>query len=195
MTAYVVGVDSALSRTGIGIIEYDGAKCSARTYVVGTGPIDYSDLDERARRITTVSQLAAARIPLYPGELGLLEAPALDAQFGNAWDRAPVWWNIYGTLRRRGTPVATVAPKTLKRWVTGRGGSPKNPVTKSHIVAAMGKMWPGLACTHSELRHHECEALAMAQMCAQHLGWPVTVRAHHGLPLAVVKWPHLLSPC
>ena len=67
-------------------------------------------------------------------ELALIEAPALDADGGNAWDRAAVWWGIVSVLLDHDVPVAWVAPTTLKRWVTGRGGFPKRPVEKHHIV-------------------------------------------------------------
>lgn len=184
---YVVGVDSALSRTGIALIERTPDGCRARTAVVATdneGPW----VADRYRRVARVVAGARCRLGTGP-QLALIEAPALAADYGDAWDRAAVWFGIVGALIDRGAVVAQVTPMTLKKWVIGHGGSPKRPVEKRHIVAAMHAMWPGVPCTTSELRHHECEALAMAHMCAQHLGWPVPVRAHHGASLAVVKWP------
>lgn len=186
---YVLGIDSALHRTGVAVIELTSDGCRARTEVLATAARDQS-IPERHRRIAAVGQgvgvLAGSR-----AELALVEAPALDADWGNSWDRAAVWWWIVGTLLHREIPVATVAPTTLKKWATGRGGSAKNPVEKADVVKAMHAMWPGVPATSNEARHHECEALAMAQMCAQHLGWPVPVRAHHGTSLDVVKWPQL----
>jgi len=188
---YVIGIDPALSRTGVGIIERVGDSCRARTHVVATALIEDSIL-ARHCRITAVGNGVDSLIPRHPAQLALIEAPALDADHGNAWDRAAVWWWIVGVLLRRDIPVATVAPTTLKKWATGRGGSPKNPVEKRHIVAAMHSMWPGLACTKSELRHNECDALSAATMCAQFLRWPVPTRKHQGASLAVVKWPRMV---
>jgi crossover junction endodeoxyribonuclease RuvC len=184
---YVLGIDSALQRTGVAVIQLVGGRCRARTEVLATAPRDTS-IPDRHRRIAAVGQGVGA-LSGSSASLALVEAPALDADHGNAWDRAAVWWWIVGTLLHRDIPVATVAPTTLKKWATGRGGSAKHPVEKADVVRAMHAMWPGVPCTTSDLRHHECESLAMAHMCAQRLGWPVPVRAHHGEPLAVVKWP------
>jgi Holliday junction resolvasome RuvABC endonuclease subunit len=190
LAPFVIGVDSALSRTGVAIIERLGDGCRARTFVIATNtPIDVS-LTERHKRIDLVRR-SAADIIRQRAELALIEAPALAAEFGNSHDRSAVWWWVVDIILGLKTPVAEVAPTTLKKWCTGHGGSAKKPVEKRHIVAAMHEMWPNIGCTVSELRHHECEALAMAHMCAQRLGWPVPTRKHHGLPMAVVKWPAL----
>jgi Holliday junction resolvasome RuvABC endonuclease subunit len=180
----VIGIDSALSRTGIGIIEFDGQRCRATTHVIATEPKPGSNLiPGRQTRIRLVSRRAEGIIP-DTAELALVEAPALDADFGNAWDRAHVWWSLVDILLDRQIPIAEVAPTTLKHWAT-KNGRAKKP----HIVAAMHSMWPGMPCTTNEQRHHECESLGMATMCAQRLGWPVSVRPHQGRSLAVVKWP------
>lgn len=184
----VVGIDPALVKTGIGIIERRGRSCVGRTELVSTLSLDDNQVAERYTRISYIAARVDAAIP--PGTvLALLEAPALDAVYGDAWGRAGVWWHIVGHLRRRRIPVGVVMPTTLKKWATGYGGSRKRPVDKTHIVAAMREMWPGLGATASDARHHECEGLAMAHMCAQHLSWPVPVRRHHGEPLEVIQWP------
>lgn len=183
----VVGIDAAITHTGVAIIERHHGTCYARTFVVVTRPCGVS-IAERHRRITSVASRVDALIP-RGAQLALIEAPALDANYGDAWTRAGAWWFIIHQLRRREIPVTSVVPTTLKRWVTGYGGSPKKPVTKTHIILGMRAMWPKMPCTATESRDHECEALAMAHMCAQHLGWPVPVRAHHGDPLEVIDWP------
>lgn len=115
-------------------------------------------------------------------ELGLIEAPALDADYGNSWDRAAVWWKLVDAFFDRGIPVGMVAPTTLKKWSTNNGRADKRLV-----VAAMKSMWPGVPCTNTEQRHHECDALAIATMCAQHLNWPVSYRPHQ--QHSAIKWP------
>lgn len=184
---YVLGIDSALGHTGLAIIERTAEGCRASTDVVATASRGLS-IPDRHRRIDAVVRGVGTRAGTT-ATLALIEAPALDADHGNAWDRAAVWWWIVGTLLDRDIPVATIAPTTLKKWATGRGGSAKAPVEKRHIVEAMHAMWPGLPCTTNPARHHEAEALAMAQAAAQHLGWPVPIRRHHGASLAVIKWP------
>lgn len=187
---YVLGIDTALDKTGVGRIELVDGECHGSTRLITTStPPDHS-IPERCRRIDHIGGEAASLWSwLAPPELVLIEAPALDAQWGDAHTRAGVWFAVVRPLWRAGVPVAEVAPMTLKRWAVGRGGSKQNPVEKRHVVEAMHRMWPGVPATFYPQRHHECEGLAMAQMCAQHLGWPVPVRRHQGEPLAVVKWP------
>jgi Holliday junction resolvasome RuvABC endonuclease subunit len=180
----VIGIDSALSRTGVGIVEFDGQRCRAHTHLISTEPTPGGYLiPNRRRRIRMVVRRAELVLPQH-AELALMEGPALDADFGNAWDRAHVWWGLVDLLSDRGIPVAEVVPSTLKQWATKSGRA-----TKELVVESMHSMWPGVPCTTNKQRHHECESLAMATMCAQRLGWPVSVRAHQGRALAVVKWP------
>lgn len=183
-TLRVIGIDSALSRTGIGIVEYDGQRCRAETHVIATGPTPGGHLiSGRRTRIKTVIRRAESILP-DTAELALIEGPAIDADFGNSWDRARVWWGILDILFDRSIPAAEVAPTTLKHWATKSGRA-----SKQLVVASMHLMWPGVDCTTNDQRHHECESLAMATMCAQRLGWPVSVRPHQGKSLGVVKWP------
>lgn len=179
----VVGIDSALSKTGIAIVEYDGHRCRAFTFLVSTGPTDTNSHSDRYRRIKAAVRGTALFLP-QTAALALMEGPAFDADYGNAWDRAAVHWWIANELYDRGIPIAEVTPATLKYWVAKHGRAKKRL-----IVTAMHAMWPGVSCTINEQRHHECEGLGMATMCAQHMGWPVPVRAHQGRSLAVVKWP------
>jgi Holliday junction resolvasome RuvABC endonuclease subunit len=180
----VIGIDSALSRTGIGIIEFDGQRCQAQTFVIATDPAPGGhQITGRRARIRKVTRQAALIIP-QQAKVALIEGPAYDADWGNAWDRAHVWWSILDILDDRGIPQAEVPPGTLKHWATKSGRA-----DKALMVAAMHSMWPGMPCTTNLQRHHECESLAMATMCAQRLGWPVSMRAHQGRSVDVVKWP------
>ena len=188
---YVLGIDSALSKTGVAVIERTPEGCRAHTALVAS-PTRSQSIVDRHHRIIEIVQGVRAQAG-QRAELALIEAPALDADHGNSWDRAAVWWGIVSVLLDRNVPVAWVAPTTLKKWVTGRGGSAKNPVEKHHIVEGMREMWPGVPCTRNAKRHHECEGLALSHMAAQHLGWPVPIRRHHGEPLSVVKWPELVK--
>jgi Holliday junction resolvasome RuvABC endonuclease subunit len=191
-TQWVVGIDPALTRTGVAIIERLGDNCRAETFIVATEASDDHSPAADYKRIRTITHRVNALIPHQGARLGLIEAPAYDAEpAGKAWQRAGLWWHLVGLFVANEIPFGTVTPLTLKKWVTGFGGSAKRPVEKRDIVAGMRAMWPGLPCTQSELRHHECEGLAMAQMCGQRLGWPLPVRAHHAKSLLVVKWPKL----
>jgi len=174
----------------VAIIERVGATVRARTFVISTALTDDSFIGQH-RRIEAVAAGVKTVIPVDGGQLAIIEAPSYDSFGGNPLERAAVWYRIIGILHHLDIPIATIAPSTLKKWATGSGGSSKKPVEKRHVVAAMHQMWPGLPCTSSELRHNECDALALAHVAAQRLQWPVPVRSHHGAALAVVKWPTL----
>lgn len=194
---YVLGLDTALDNTGVAHIQLVNGACRAYTWLVNTTtPPDHS-IPERCKRIDHIGRhveqfwrrFGDHRLP----ELVMIEAAALDAKWGDAHTRAGLWFWLIMPFWQAGVPIAEVAPNCLKRWTVGHGGSKARPVEKRHMVEAMHGMWPGVPATSNPLRHHECESLAMAQMCAQHLGWPVPVRRHHGEPLAVVKWPELAA--
>lgn len=181
----VLGIDSALVRTGLAAIELTPRGCRARTGLVASPAPDHPDIS-LAGRYGRMERVALG-IRAWIGNraaLALIEAPALDADGGDAHTRAWIWWQIIGRLVELGIPVAQVVPGTLKKWATKTAKS-----EKADVVRAMHQLWPGVPCTTNEARHHECEALGMATMCAQRLGWPVPVRKHHGESLAVVKWP------
>ncbi|MGH3693255.1 MAG: hypothetical protein ACRDRX_04515 [Pseudonocardiaceae bacterium] len=186
---YVLGIDSALSKTGVAIIELTPEGCRAHTAVVAS-PTRTQSITDRHDRIIQIVSGVRSEVG-GRAELALIEAPALDADHGNAWDRAAVWWGIVSVLLDLHIPVAWVAPSTLKKWATGRGGSKQKPVEKTDVVEAMHALWPGLACTRTARRSDECDALVLGTMAAQHLGWPVPVRSHHGASRDVVKWPTL----
>lgn len=193
--SYVLGLDTALDKTGVARIELVDGACRAETWVIDMGRLPDRSLDERCRRIDAIGR-RFGRIwrpgdPL-PVMLGI-EAAALDAKWGEPHARAGLWHWLVMPLWLAGVPVYEVTPLTLKKWAVGTAGSKQKPVEKHHVVAAMRQMWPGVQCTHYDARHHECEALGIGQMGCQHLAWPVPIRRRHGEPLAVVKWPKLAA--
>lgn len=190
---YVLGLDTALDNTGAAKIELVDGACRAYTWLIPTStPPDHS-IPERCKRIDKIGLDVALLWLDQPPELVMIEAAALDAKWGDAHTRAGLWFWLIMPLWRAGVPIAEVAPMTLKKWAVGYAGSKQRPVEKHHVVEAMHLMWPGVPATSNPLRHHECESLALSQIGAQRLGWPVPVRRHHAEPLAVVKWPEVLK--
>ncbi|MBV9652654.1 MAG: hypothetical protein JO296_21305 [Pseudonocardiales bacterium] len=188
---YVLSLDTALDKTGVAKIELVDGACRAYTWVISTDRTEDRTVAERCARIGDIGRQFARiwspgdPLPVMVG----IEAAALGAKWGEAHTRAGVWYWLIMPLHLAGVPIYEVAPTCLKRWAVGHGGSPKRPVEKRHMVEAMRQMWPGVQCTHYDVRHHECEALGIGQMGCQHLAWPVPIRRHHGDPLSVVKWP------
>lgn len=182
----VIGIDPALSKTGVARIDHDGEKCRAETFVIATPPSNGDSTIFAYKRIMTIAARIDALIPdAIPVRMGILEAPAYDAETaGKAWERAGLWFFLVGVFIAHNIPFTKVVPTTLKKWATNNGHA-----DKSRIVEAMHTMWPGVPCTSHSQRHNECDALAAATMCAQNLGWAVPVRRHQPESLKVIRWP------
>lgn len=187
----VIGIDSALSKTGVARIGHDGEKCRAETFVIATPPPTDGDSTILAyKRIMTIAARIDALIPdTIPVRMGILEAPAYDAETaGKAWQRAGLWWLLIGIFVAHDIPFATIVPATLKKWATNNGRADKH-----RMVEAMHTMWPGVPCTAHPQMHNECDALALSTVCAQRLKWPVPVRGHQPNSLAVIRWPEMAA--
>ena len=182
---YVLGLDPALRRTGVATITHADGACSAQSWVIAT-PAAGGTLTDRLASIRSVTHQLGRLIAAlgHPPALALLEGASYGSEHGQPHERGGLYWALVGALVDHNVPVAECPPPTLKKWATGSGRA-----EKAAVVAAMGLMWPGVRATGDPARHHECEALALAHMAAQHLGWPVPIRTHHGASLAVIKWP------
>jgi len=110
------------------------------------------------------------------------EGPALGAK-GNALDRMfGLWWMSLQTLYITGIPVAVVTPSQLQRFMTGKGRA-----AKPEVMAAVIKRLPGnVTC------FDDADALALAAMGCQHLGYPLApMPATHLAAMSKVDWPKL----
>ncbi|MGH3631200.1 MAG: crossover junction endodeoxyribonuclease RuvC [Sciscionella sp.] len=188
---YVLGLDTALRRTGVAAITHRAGACEAQTWVIATPTPRADTVAAHVAAIESVTRQLVDilnRMARQP-ELALIEAPSYGSIHGSPHERAGVWWSAAAMLGRRGIPVGTCAPMTRAKWATGNGRA-----DKAAVVRAMYQLWPGLGCTQSEARHNEADALALAHACAQRLRWPVPVRRHHGDSLAVIRWPDTEAP-
>jgi Holliday junction resolvasome RuvABC endonuclease subunit len=70
----------------------------------------------------------------------------------------------------------------LKKWATNSGRA-----DKSDVAVAMARLWPSVDAESND----GWDALALAHIGAQALGWDVPSRAHHTPALAKVEWPDL----
>lgn len=175
----VVGIDPSLTRTGVAYIDEDPLR--VRCYSLPTMGSRYDSVADTAARIQRIA--IDATLPLADGAFLLaLEAPAYSRHGASTWDRAGLWWEITRRAVRDRVPVATVAPTTRARWAAGHGHA-----SKARVLAAMRALWPDATIRN----HDEADAVALATMAAQHLGWDVPTLAHHPEPLATVTWPDL----
>lgn len=172
----VLGIDSSLSSTGLARITDDGH--AAVRLVASTGHRD-APWRTRSRRIADqAARILAAVTP--DTTLVVIEGPAYAVQTPGVWDRAGLWWGVVAGAWARGVPVAVVAPQTRAKWATTTGRA-----DKAAVLAAMRSLWPDLRIPN----HDAADALALAQIGAQRLGWPVPVRAWHAQSLDAVTWP------
>lgn len=187
---YVLGLDTALRRTGVAAITHLDGACTAQTWVISTPAPRVDTVAAHVRAIRAVTSQVLGRLERigHLPILALIEAPSYGSIHGSPHERAGVWWDVAGRLVDLGVPVGTCAPMTRAKWATGNGKA-----DKAAVVAAMHQLWPGLPCTQSTARHNECDGLALAHAGAQHLRWAVPVRRHHGESLAVIRWPNLTA--
>lgn len=178
----MVGIDPSLTAAGIAEIRHPSTihpPNRPKTLSVGTRGRSGATLEQRATRIREQARRIIAETP-RDARLVVLEAlpPQIPGAHGLHAERAALWWQIAGTFIRHGVPVAEVAPTTLKKWATGSGRA-----DKAQVVAAMRHLWP-----LNRIRDdNEADALALASMGAQHLGWHGAEAEHHHEPN--VNWP------
>lgn len=183
MTA-VIGIDASLTSTGMATVHDNGDHVVLHT-VASTGK-RADGITERAARLHGITE--AVRDYVADDErwhglaLVVIEGPSMASVGGSAWDRAGVWWAIVQAAVAH-APVAVVAPTTRAKWATGSGKG-----DKAAIAAAMARRVPEVTIGNSD----EADALALAWMGAQHLGWRPTTAGERA-SLAVVRWPQLTS--
>lgn len=181
---YVLGIDPSLTGTGVARIA-SGGRVQVRHF--GRNGKRGESLGDRADRISdltcAVADWICDRTEQDPGSrdaplLTVMEAPSHGSVGGSAWDRAHLWWELVRCVLP--DRVATVAPATRAKWATGSGRG-----DKAAVAHAVGKLWPDVAIDCSDC----ADALALATMGAQYLGWPVKTMARHRDALIAVRWP------
>lgn len=185
--ARVIGVDASLACTGIASIRWAPDEATSITAEVetfatkGRRADTVLDRDERLQRIADAVKLRLSTNTA----LVVIEAGAFSRIGGSNWDRAGLWWRIVHVVHRFdfGRPLATMPPTTLKKWATGRGNA-----DKSDVAVAMARLWPDVDAPSND----GWDALALATVGAQQLGWPVPSRAHHAEARAKCVWPESL---
>ena len=172
--ARIVGLDMSLASTGIAVHYPDGRLTTAT--IASKGKRD-DNLAERRNRIHGIVE----KVVEYYGttDLIVIEGPAGVAPGGSTWDRAGLWWAVVSRVGKY-CPVAVVGPTTRAKWATGNGRA-----DKAAVAVAMARRAPDVELANSD----EADALALAWMGAQRLGWrPVRSQVERAC-LGVAKWP------
>lgn len=179
MSAYfarVVGIDPSLASTGVAVHYPDGR--AVVDHIATKGKRDET-LAERRQRI----RLIANGLKEFWGtaDLVVIEGPAGAAPGGSTWDRAGLWWAIVDRVGEY-CPIAIVGPSTRAKWAIGNGRA-----DKAAVAVAMARRAPDVELANSD----ESDALALAWMGAQWLGWrPIRSKVEQA-SLDAVKWPAL----
>ena len=183
----VIGIDVSLTSTGIAVVHRDLR--AAADSIPSKGQRG-DTIAQRAQRMRQIGNQVGDW--LYGGTLNagtptvltIVEAPvSVQHPGGSTWDRAGLWWDIVARALACG-PVATVSPTTRAKWATGKGNA-----DKAAVAAAMTRYAPQVEISNSD----EADALALAYMGAQKLGWVIATGSVQYAAIDSVTWPERVA--
>lgn len=186
----ILGIDPSLTSTGVAILDM-GAAPSMRTVRIQSAPPKRAKGDKTpvslAERYARLRAIGDELMPYVVDTttLALVEGPSYASAGAGTWDRAGNWWHLVSRLQARRIPVAMVPPTVRAKWATGSGAAGKSPV-----AVHLSRMWPDLDFGLSD---DEWDAVCLASIGGQHLGWLPTDLARHREQLGKVAWPELVT--
>lgn len=190
----VVGIDPSLTAAGIAVVQSPDCAPNPNKPTVFTRGDKGSLTDTISERGVRVGDQARRIWRALPPsiELVVFEGLPLNPPPGASWylERGALILQLAEALTRKRIPIALVGLTTLKLWATGSGKAEKIAVHE-----AMCDLWP-----HADLHNakgkpddNRSDALALATMGAQHLGWYEPDLPCHWNPN--VNWPKETAPC
>lgn len=168
----VAGLDYSLTKCGVAIAtrRVNGTVAMNTATVCSTGKLK-DTLPVRRRRWRRHEQAVVDAI----GPCDLVVAEGVVPSQGQLLDRYGTLCFILDALMEREIPIATIAPRSAKKAVTGNAVADK-ALMANHIA----KLWPDLEIANE----HEADAAGLAHLGAVALGWSVTTLERH----KQVKW-------
>lgn len=130
MTIATVGIDLSLASTGLAVA-VDGRLVGMKNVKTSgkkgdTYPDHMPRILEVVDRVNTwLADAAAIHGPL---NRAVIEAPSYGSKFGNAHERAGVWWRVYEHLWSAEVPITVMAPASRAKYITGNGKADKKEV-------------------------------------------------------------------
>lgn len=188
----VIGIDPSLRSTGLARVTLACAtvdsphaitvdRC-AETAVVRTRGRRHDDVTVRCQRLIDIAADVCGWS--LPADLVVIEGPSLGSGISAAaWDRAGLWWRIVTRLHAAPVPVAVVPPTVRAKWITGSGRADKHAVRE-----AITRLWHPYWTPYYARDDNEADALVLASMGAQWLGW-LPVAGPDPDVLASAQWP------
>jgi crossover junction endodeoxyribonuclease RuvC len=187
----VVGIDPSLTAAGVAIVSHPSIAGTPNRPVLrtlGAGGTRSDGLVDRALRVGEQSRRIWAALPASTS-LVVIEGLPMHKPPGASWyvERGAVILQLTAALARRRIPVVEVNLSTLKLWATGDGHADRGKPNKPMMMAAMRELWPHAAISNG----NEADALALASLGGQRLGWYEPELPHHYSPN--VAWPKGLA--
>jgi len=179
----VVGLDPSLTAAGIAVIKHPqhaDTPNAPRLVCVGASGQNGDSLPTRSIRVADQSERILRAMPPNVRLVVIEALPPKPPQNTKLYqERAALVLRVVEFLARRRIPVADVSATTLKLWATGNGRA-----EKAEVIDAMQSLWP-----HARIgaNDNKSDALALATMGAQELGWYPPELPHHFAPR--VNWP------
>lgn len=162
----IVGLDPSLTAAGIAILNSPQTASTPNAPKLLSVGAAGSHGDTLAQRSIRVGKQFERVMRSMPPSVRLVVIEALPytppKNAGLFQERCALFHRIVEFLALRKIPVIDVSVTTLKLFATGNGRA-----DKPEVVAAMRELWP-----HARIRDdNQSDALALATIGAQHLGW------------------------
>lgn len=156
----VLGFDLSLTRTGVALMD-EGIITRWDEYKTSPDKEQESYRDTLCRVGSIVDGIEIDWLG-WEGyyDLAVIEGPSFGSRNGKPHERAHLWWETFKSLANHGIPVATVAPATRAKFITGNGRADKKAV----LEAVRNKVCP--ECPN----HDVADAMVLAYMGSARVG-------------------------
>lgn len=183
----VAALDLSLTSTGMAYVQ------NGRLVEVGNVKSKGKKTDTYDDHLQRIIAVANQVVPWVLGhdelDLVVIESPSFGSKFGNPHERSGLWWEVYKGVRQV-APIATVAPPTRAKYITGSGRSDKEVVLAHAIHYYVRDDGPTIP------NHDIADAVGLAAMGARWLGEPVELHPMDKANLEAMdgaKWPILTT--
>lgn len=182
----VIGLDLSLTSTGIAVIENGVIVDTHNVKSSGKKGDGYPEFMERIYNLNSSLSFLLSNLGLYDADLVVIEAPSHGSKFGNPHERAGLWWKTYERCWASSIPVATVAPTTRAKYITGSGKADKKEVLDAARATYGASNIPN---------HDIADAVGLAAMASRAMGFPVEADVTDAQLSAfnAVKWPSVVG--
>ncbi|WP_027500822.1 crossover junction endodeoxyribonuclease RuvC [Rhodococcus sp. UNC363MFTsu5.1] len=179
----IVGLDPSLTAAGIAVIkqpQHADTPNRPRLVTVGTSGQNGDTLAERSIRVGRQAENILRAMPATVCLVMIEALPLMPPKHTKLFqERAALVHRVVEYLAKRRIPVVDVSVTTVKLWATGDGHA-----SKTAVLESMQALWPHAAIGDND---NKSDALALATIGAQRLGWYEPELPHHIEPR--VNWP------